>query len=75
MLARICTPRESDGRLARGIGPISLTAEPPLGKTPRQAQRTRHECYADYPHYMFGTIAEGNHTVIRDLSGLTTLKP
>lgn len=33
-------------------------------------QRTRHEYYSLYPHYMLGTIADRNHTVARDLSGL-----
>jgi hypothetical protein len=37
------------------------------------AQRTRHEYYTLYPHYMLGTIADRNHTVVRDLSGLTPL--
>ena len=37
------------------------------------AQRTRHEYYTLYPHYMLGTIADRNHTVIRDLSGLSPL--
>jgi len=37
------------------------------------AQRSRHEYYSLYPHYMLGTIADRNHTVIRDLSGLTPL--
>jgi 3',5'-cyclic-AMP phosphodiesterase len=37
------------------------------------AQRSRHEYYTLYPHYMLGTIADRNHTVIRDLSGLTPL--
>jgi 3',5'-cyclic-AMP phosphodiesterase len=37
------------------------------------AQRTRHEYYTLYPHYMLGTIADRNHTVIRDLSGLRPL--
>lgn len=36
-------------------------------------QRTRHEYYGLYPHHMLGTIADRNHTVIRDLSGLTPL--
>jgi Icc protein len=35
------------------------------------SQRTRGEYYGIYPHYMLGTIADRNHTVIRDLSGLT----
>lgn len=34
-------------------------------------QRTRHEYYSLYPHYMLGTIADRNHTVLRDLSGLS----
>jgi 3',5'-cyclic-AMP phosphodiesterase len=34
------------------------------------AQRTRRQYYSLYPHYMLGTIADRNHTVIRDLSGL-----
>ena len=38
------------------------------------AQRTRHEYYTLYPHYMLGTIADRNHTVIRDLSGLMPLR-
>jgi Icc protein len=37
------------------------------------AQRTRHEYYSLYPHYMLGTIADRNHTVVRDLSGLRPL--
>jgi 3',5'-cyclic-AMP phosphodiesterase len=36
-------------------------------------QRSRHEYYSLYPHYMLGTIADRNHTVVRDLSGLTPL--
>jgi 3',5'-cyclic-AMP phosphodiesterase len=36
-------------------------------------QRTRHEYYSLYPHYMLGTIADRNHTVVRDLSGLSPL--
>jgi 3',5'-cyclic-AMP phosphodiesterase len=36
-------------------------------------QRSRHEYYSLYPHYMLGTIADRNHTVIRDLSGLRSL--
>jgi hypothetical protein len=36
-------------------------------------QRTRGEYYSLYPHYMLGTIADRNHTVTRDLSGLTKL--
>jgi 3',5'-cyclic-AMP phosphodiesterase len=38
-------------------------------------QRTRHEYYTLYPHYMLGTIADRNHTVTVDLSGLSPLKP
>jgi 3',5'-cyclic-AMP phosphodiesterase len=37
------------------------------------AQRSRHEYYTLYPHYMLGTIADRNHTVVTDLSGLTPL--
>jgi 3',5'-cyclic-AMP phosphodiesterase len=37
------------------------------------AQRSRGEYYSLYPHYMLGTIADRNHTVTRDLSGLTPL--
>ena len=38
MLARICTPRESDARLGLlNRVPISLAAAPPLGETPREA--------------------------------------
>jgi hypothetical protein len=33
----------------------------------------RGEYYSLYPHYMLGTIADRNHTVVRDLSGMTTL--
>jgi hypothetical protein len=29
--------------------------------------------YSLYPHYMLGTTADRNHTVTRDLSGLTKL--
>jgi hypothetical protein len=36
-------------------------------------QRTRGEYYSLYPHYMLGTIADRNHTVVRDLSGLRPL--
>lgn len=36
-------------------------------------QRSRGEYYSLYPHYMLGTIADRNHTVTRDLSGLTPL--
>ncbi|MBO0802987.1 MAG: metallophosphoesterase family protein [Nocardiopsaceae bacterium] len=37
------------------------------------AQRSRHEYYTLYPNYMLGTIADRNHTVARDLSGLSPL--
>ena len=37
------------------------------------AQRTRHEYYTLYPQYMLGTIADRNHSVTRDLSGLQPL--
>src|ERR1700729_1547027 len=37
MLARICTPRESDARLAWGIQLISRTAAPPQGETSHEA--------------------------------------
>jgi Icc protein len=36
-------------------------------------QRSRHEYYTLYPHYMLGTIADRNHAVTRDLSGLRPL--
>jgi 3',5'-cyclic-AMP phosphodiesterase len=36
-------------------------------------QRSRHEYYSLYPHYMLGTIADRNHTVSYDLSGLRSL--
>jgi 3',5'-cyclic-AMP phosphodiesterase len=36
-------------------------------------QRSRHEYYTLYPHYMLGTIADRNHTVSVDLSGLQPL--
>jgi 3',5'-cyclic-AMP phosphodiesterase len=36
-------------------------------------QRSRGEYYSLYPHYMLGTIADRNHTVVRDLSGLKPL--
>ena len=35
------------------------------------SQRTRAEYFGLYPAYTLGTIADRNHTVIRDLSGLT----
>lgn len=37
------------------------------------SQRTRSEYFGQYPAYTLGTIADRNHTVIRDLSGLTPL--
>jgi 3',5'-cyclic-AMP phosphodiesterase len=37
------------------------------------AQRSRHEYYSLYPHYMLGTIADRNHSVSIDLSGLRPL--
>ena len=37
-------------------------------------QRSRHEYYTLYPHYMLGTIADRNHTVTADLSGLRPLR-
>jgi 3',5'-cyclic-AMP phosphodiesterase len=37
-------------------------------------QRSRHEYYSLYPHYMLGTIADRNHTVTCDLSGLHALR-
>jgi 3',5'-cyclic-AMP phosphodiesterase len=37
-------------------------------------QRSRHEYYSLYPHYMLGTIADRNHTVTVDLSGLQPLR-
>jgi 3',5'-cyclic-AMP phosphodiesterase len=37
-------------------------------------QRSRHEYYSLYPHYMLGTIADRNHSVTRDLSGLRPLQ-
>jgi Icc protein len=37
-------------------------------------QRTRHEYYTLYPHYMLGTSADRNHTVTVDLSGLSPLR-
>ncbi|MCQ4079628.1 metallophosphoesterase [Streptomyces sp. RB6PN25] len=39
------------------------------------SQRTRGEYYGIWPHYTLGTIADRNHTVVRDLSGLTALRP
>jgi len=36
----------------------------------RWSQRTRGEYFGIFPHYAFGTIADRNHTVVRDLSGL-----
>jgi len=35
------------------------------------SQRTRAEYFGILPHYALGTIADRNHTVVRDLSGLT----
>lgn len=37
------------------------------------SQRTRGEYYGLYPHYTLGTIADRNHSVICDLSGLTPI--
>jgi 3',5'-cyclic AMP phosphodiesterase CpdA len=37
------------------------------------SHRTRGEYYGIYPHSMLGTIGDRNHTVARDLSGLTKL--
>jgi hypothetical protein len=37
------------------------------------AQRSRHEYYSLSPHYMLGTIADRNHSVSIDLSGLRPL--
>ena len=39
----------------------------------RWSQRTRGEYLGLYPAYTLGTIADRNHTVTRDLSGLTRL--
>ncbi|MBY8885407.1 metallophosphoesterase [Streptomyces sp. PTM05] len=39
----------------------------------RWSQRTRAEYFGVWPHYTLGTIADRNHTVVRDLSGLTAL--
>jgi 3',5'-cyclic-AMP phosphodiesterase len=33
------------------------------------SQRTRGEYFGIYPHYTLGTIGDRNHTVVRDLSG------
>jgi 3',5'-cyclic-AMP phosphodiesterase len=38
------------------------------------AQRSRHEYYSLYPHYMLGTIADRNHTISVDLSGLSPMR-
>jgi 3',5'-cyclic-AMP phosphodiesterase len=46
-------------------------AEPAL----RWSQRTRAEYFGIFPHYAFGTIADRNHTVRRDLSGLRAVSP
>ena len=35
------------------------------------SQRTRAEYFGIFPHYALGTIADRNHTVRRDLSGLS----
>lgn len=35
------------------------------------SQRTRAEYFGIWPHYTLGTIADRNHTVARDLSGLS----
>jgi len=37
------------------------------------SHRTRGEYYGIYPHSMLGTVADRNHTVVRDLSGLGKL--
>jgi 3',5'-cyclic-AMP phosphodiesterase len=37
------------------------------------SQRTRAEYFNVWPHYTLGTIGDRNHTVVRDLSGLTAL--
>jgi 3',5'-cyclic-AMP phosphodiesterase len=37
----------------------------------RWSQRTRGEYFGVWPHYTLGTIADRNHTVLRDLSGLS----
>ena len=37
----------------------------------RWSQRTRAEYFGIFPHYALGTIADRNHMVRRDLSGLT----
>src|SRR5262249_55051187 len=37
------------------------------------SQRTRAEYFGLYPAYTLGTIADRNHTVLRDLSGLQAL--
>lgn len=36
----------------------------------RWSQRTRDQYFGIFPHYALGTIADRNHTVLRDLSGL-----
>jgi 3',5'-cyclic AMP phosphodiesterase CpdA len=41
------------------------------GLARRWSQRTRGEYFDLWPHYTLGTIADRNHTVLRDLSGLT----
>jgi 3',5'-cyclic AMP phosphodiesterase CpdA len=37
------------------------------------SHRTRSEYFGLYPNYTLGTIADRNHTVVRDLSGLRTV--
>ncbi len=37
------------------------------------SHRTRGEYFGLYPNFALGTIADRNHTVVRDLSGLTAL--
>ncbi len=39
----------------------------------RWSQRTRAEYFGIFPHYALGTIADRNHTVRRDLSGLRSV--
>ena len=41
----------------------------------RWSQRTRAEYFGIFPHYALGTIADRNHTVRRDLSGLRSPGP
>jgi Icc protein len=40
----------------------------------RWSQRTRAEYFGIWPHYTLGTIADRNHTVVRDLSGLRPVR-